>query len=539
VPIRLLTALFFAAVAASAFGQGQGPQKMTFRNNLFPGQLTRHRLSRVIQRRCQRKKHGELLEYRRQAEWSQCNVEGARPGEVTVYQMMVDQPPEVVRVLHDKKKVKPTPTAEQFNLSPASTRLQSAIVRPQDAPAQVPLTDLAEKTVLLTVLDFAHWPRGRVQSGQRWERNLEGTNFSGKQSFELVDLGTVDGEVVARVTLFVQGKFTGALEREYVFDKAQAIIQWSRLQRCLSKMEAQAFYQRRRGGAPEEFKLKLDVDLLQVRMLTEGQQESVKAELTVFAEALQKQREGREREARDLCRQFRKNWPGSTWLPAVEELVAQMSPKQTQAKRYSAAEVKEALDKMIIAYEAATANDEYDLLERTRRGLAELADEYHSTVKKLAQDDDDNVRGRAVFALAFGKQAKDWESVQKATRDQAPSVRAMALAGFAARASPETSPQLLLRLLDDEQAVVRRRACEAVAACVPREHYSVGRLVEKIDHLMIFDKSDAVRLAAVRAIAAIGAPADVPKFEKALTHELNPRIREEIHKAIERVQTKS
>jgi HEAT repeat protein len=115
----------------------------------------------------------------------------------------------------------------------------------------------------------------------------------------------------------------------------------------------------------------------------------------------------------------------------------------------------------------------------------------------------------------------------------------MALAGLAARGSPDVSSELLLALCDDEKPIVRRRACEVVAACMTPEHFSAVQLVEKINNLMVFDKSDDVRLAAVRALAVIGTPADVPKFEKALTHELNQGIRAEIEKSIEKVQARS
>jgi hypothetical protein len=41
----------------------------------------------------------------------------------------------------------------------------------------------------------------------------------------------------------------------------------------------------------------------------------------------------------------------------------------------------------------------------------------------------------------------------------------------------------------------------------------------------------------VRAIAAIGAPADIPLFEKALTHELNQDIRREIEAGIKKLRS--
>ena len=167
-----------------------------------------------------------------------------------------------------------------------------------------------------------------------------------------------------------------------------------------------------------------------------------------------------------------------------------------------------------------------------------LASEYHSTLIRLAKDQDDGVRSQAVFALAFSKRQGDLVFVQKAARDESPRVRVMALEGLAARRSPDISAELLLSLCDDEKPAVRRRACEVIAACMTPEHFSAAQLVEKLDHLMIFDESDDVRLAAVRALTAIGSPADVPRFEKALTHELYQDIRAEIEKGIEKLKAR-
>jgi HEAT repeat protein len=528
-----------AVGAMTTSAHAQPSQKMAFKNNLLPGHLTQHLITRVVQRTCKRKKHVETLEYRQQAVWLQCNIDESRPGSVMLYQMMADQSAEVVRVLRGKKKVEPTPPADNFNLAGGSTRLQSANATPRDAPIQVPLTEPVERAVLQALLDFAHWPAKSIEAGHRWQRDLDFGGFTGTQTFEFADLVKMNNETASRLTLFVEGKFTGPLEKDYVFEKGQAIIYWSRSDRTVLKMEGQAFYQRLRENAPEEYKLKLDVGLVKTEMLNEKEQDTIRDQLTVFAEALKRQREGAEKDARELCRRFREKWPKSMWMPAVDDLVKQMAPPAAETSQYSAAQLREMLAKTVIAYEAARTNGEYDLLERMRRVLRGLADEYHTTLTKLAQNPDEGVRSQAVFALAFGKRPDDLVFVQKAARDGSFRVRSMALAGLAARGSPDISAELLLSLLDDEKAVVRRRACEVVAACMTPEHFSAVQLVEKLDHLMIFDKSDDVRRAAIRALAVIGTPADIPKFEKALTHELNQENRAEIEKSIVKVQERT
>jgi hypothetical protein len=511
---------------------------MAFKNNLLPGHITHHRISRVTRRTSKRLKYVERLKYKQEAEWLQCNIDEPKPGHVMIYQMMDDRPAKVLGVWHDKERVKPTPPASSFNLAGGSTRLHSATKAPRDAPVQVPLTDPVEKAVLMTLLDFAHWPAKRVEAGHRWQREIAESEFVGTQTFEFVDLVRVNGDMTARVTLYVEGAFAGALARDWVFGKGQAIIYWSRPDRALVKMEAQADYQRRREARPDKFKLKLNVGLVRSTLLSDAEQDLIKDQMTVFAAALKQRRLGHDREAQRLCEQFCQQWPDCMWLPAVEELESQTRRRQQAAKRYSTAELKDLLVKSVIAYEAARTNREYDLMETTRRALAGLAVEYRRNLRKLAQGEDEGDRSRAVFALAFGEDAEYLSFVERAARDRSPQVRAMALAGLAARRSADTSVELLLSLLDDEHTAVRRRACEAVGACVSPEHYSVVNIVEKVGHIMIYDESESTRLEAVRALAAIGAPADIPKLEKALTHELDAGIREAIQSAIEQLRGK-
>jgi len=112
------------------------------------------------------------------------------------------------------------------------------------------------------------------------------------------------------------------------------------------------------------------------------------------------------------------------------------------------------------------------------------------------------------------------------------------LAALAARRHPETSPELPVVMLDDPEAQVRVRACEAVAACLSPEHYAVAKAVEKLDRLILEDEQPAVRIAAVRALAAIGSAADVAKLEEASAREKNEEVRRELAKALERLRAK-
>lgn len=531
-----LIALMGTAWASTAFA---GPAAtMSFKNNLLPGQLTEHRLKRVVERTTQKGPVVEKLVFEQQASWLHCNIDEPKPGSVMLYQMTVDRGPKVVKLSRGGKKVSPTPQASQFTLPKGSTRLHSATATARDAPVQAPIVDPVQHAVLTSLLDFAHWPAGSVEAGHRWERDFTCDGFEGKQTFEFVDLVKLGDQMTARVTLFVEGHFTGGLEREYTFGKGQAILYWSRPDRVLATMEAKADFERKRDGKPDRYEMRLNVDLVKAKSLDDDEQELVKVQLTAFAGALQKLRAKDLKAAMGICRDFRARWPDSRWLPAVAELERQTGSQAKSEDRLSAVRLKKVLMQTIIAWEAARSSGEHDLEEKAADTLALLAGDYRTTLSRLARDKDDSVRSHAVFAVALGDLPEDLSIVHKAIKDKSPKVRAMALAGLAARGRPDVNVDLLISRLDDDEPGVRRRACQAVAACIEPEHFSIVKLVEKLDHLMVHDDSDLVRKEAIRALAIVGAPADIPKLEKALTHELNHANRDEIEKAIRALRNK-
>ncbi len=536
---RCSSLILVVGLVIASRATAQPAQRMTFRNNLLPGHMTTHRITRTIYRTAQRKKHVEKFTYRQEARWVQCNIDEPKPGSTMIYQMIVDGPAKAVSLRRGKKKVKPIPKAAKFVLPGKSTRLRSAHKSPHEAPAQIPLTDSAQRAVLHAMLDVAHWPKKRINAGHRWQRDLSGNGISGTQTFEFIDLAKEDGDAVARLTLYVEGEFEGLLADGYVFDKGQAVFYWSRPDRVLLRMEAQAFYRRRRPNAPEEFKVKIDVALTGLDILKDAEQERIKEQMEDLDSALKAHRSGNDRVARDLCRQFRNKWPGVLWMPALEELENRVALEDTSVKRLSARKLDDLLAKTIIKLQVAESSYEYDVLAFARSNLGTIASTHRSMLKKFAKGKDAGARGRALFALAFSNRPGDFTTVQKAARDKSSKVRVLVLAALAARRNPQTSADLLILMLDDKKAAVRRHACRAIAACVSPEQFAAVMAAEKLGQVMIHDEDDDARLCAVRALAVVGAMADIPKLEKALTHELNPVIREEIHKAIETLSEKN
>lgn len=536
---RYIVALVCTVVWPPAKPNTDAPPQATLQNNTLPGHLTTHEITRTTRRTVKRSKYVETLSYECVDKLVQCNIALPQPGKILVYQMLAEQPAKVLRVFHDKDQIKPTPPPTQFNLSKGATKLVSEKKTARDCPTPTPQGDPAQAALLAGLMDINYWPAKKVEALHKWQRTFETALFEGTQTFQFIDLAEVDGQTAARIGLKLEGKFKGPLEREYVFGKAEGLIHWSRMDRTLLRLEGLAEYRRTRGGNPEEYDLKLEVSLRSQKQLGEPEQERVKEQMIAFHSALEARQASRPKDVLAACADFRKEWPGSIWLPAVAELEQQLSQSSGGTERMNMAQLKEVIVRGIVTYEAARTSHDFDLLESTSNIMAGIARDYGATLGKLCRDKDEKVRGNAAFALAFGQNPQDLLVVQKCLKDSSPKVKGLALTGLAAAGNIRINARLLLDSLEDSEPGVRRRSLQAIAACVQRENVLVATLVEKIDRLMVYDKHDGVRSDAVAALVALGAPADVPRLEEALKHELNTGIREQIHNGIEVLRSRS
>lgn len=526
--ILAVVILFLSCVQAA-----DAAPSMTFRNNLAPGFMTRHVVARTTRRTMQRQNHVETLVYTREAQWVRSNVGESRPGQVKVYQMTSDGAPKVIKLFRNQDEVRSLPPASEFHLLPGTASLHSDIMTIVDGETVPPRTDPVERAILHAMLDVTHWPRASISTGHRWQRDLVVEGFTGTQTFVFDKVHKVSGEAAGRVSVSIDGKFTGQLGQEYTIDKIEAAIDWSRLDRCLLRVEGQASYQRRREGQLEDFDLKVTVALQSRDALDEAGQDRNVRQLNDFASALTELNANNRSGAIRACDRFRATWPDSVWMPALEALAVRASPKPAQAARLSATEVREALAKAFVAWQAAIDKNDAEQKSKTRRVLRELATEYRGRVKTQAESDNVSQRASAYFALAFGDRPADLALVIKGCKDAAPEVRLLSVMGLIARKDPATDPQTLKALLNDGDRAIRRLACEAIAACIERDHPEKAGMIAALNQVMQHDRADKTRRAAVQAIAALGSANEIPLLEKALRSEADAAVRAELEKSVE------
>lgn len=534
-PRILLTLSVVACLLVPAARAVADKDRMTFRNNTLPGHLTIHTIRRQTRRVAPRRDYKEAIEYVQTGKWIQVNLDEPKPGQATVYQEFFDRPPEMLSVYRGAERLKAMPSPDAFNIKAGATYLNSERRTRTDSPFNAPGGNKVQEVVMVAMLDVAHWGHKTVEAGDRWERDIQTGYFKGVQRFEFAGIEETKLGKVGALRMITEGEFAGPLARSYKFEKSRAVIYWINLEKTFASAEARVEFSRRRPGGDEEYQMRINLDLDRAETLTEEQSDVMRQQLNVFAKALGLSHRKDYAGASEACRRFRATWPNSIWIPAVDELQLKVVTSSAH-DRMKTSEVLKAITRCLIAWETATKNQEYDLLDRTTETLIEINESARRKILKLTRSDKSKTRAAAVFALAFSTEPGDFQTVQRATRDPSARVRGMALVGISARADPNTNAEMLLLRLGDGHPMVRSRACRAVAACIPREHYSIAQIAKKLDELILNDESEAVRREAIRAIGVVGAPTDITALQAARENEDSARNREEIDRAIKRLR---
>jgi len=179
-----------------------------------------------------------------QARWLQCNSDESRPGEVRLYQMMVDGPARVVRPVSrqeaDSTRARGGAIQSPQGIDAAGQR--DATYR--ESPGQTPLDDRPSGDSRGAARFHTGRPRHNV--GHHWERQVSASGFEGRKSSSL-PIGKNREAATGRITLLVEGKFAGVLEKDFNLGKRSS----NRLVAArpdVAACRAQAEYQRRRGG---------------------------------------------------------------------------------------------------------------------------------------------------------------------------------------------------------------------------------------------------------------------------------------------------
>lgn len=519
------------ALCAAAVGAPPGDRGVLLRNDVSDGRLSVYRMTRSVVRARQQAGHAEELTYDQRGTWTRFSVREQDGPVITLAQMVVEGAAEKVVFRRDGAAVAGLSDGAQARVSRGCVRFTTDPVTAAIASSLVVAEEPGPGAALAAVVDFAVWTPGRRHVGDEWSRELTRSDLTGEQKLKLRRLTQRDKRSYAELELSVSGKLRGAAAG-CDLEEATAEASWSLGREILDRISGRVKTACGSGDAAERVEIQFTIELERTELLSGARAAEVAEQLQGVARAVTAARRGDAAAVRRAAAEFRERWPKSDWLAGVDQLTRETGVAPPPVDE-DAPLIRE-LVLTLKAWQQATGSGESAAVSAARRNFERLADGRGGALKALATGAGENQRAAAVFALAFSTVRDPRGDLEQAARDSAPAVRAWALYGLALRADRATDRAIVVAALSDADSAVRARGCQAVAACLPRDCREMRQARQRMMELLQQDRSDATRLFAAKALTEVSSSEQVPALRKAIKHEVDPAIREQIRAAVAR-----
>ena len=414
-----------------------------------------------------------------------------------------------------------------------SVLFSTARVEIERAPFIIPGRTAWARQVLSALLQVTNWPKDKVSAGDGWDRAIRAGPRAGKQLYRVADVQKVNADLQVRLTVKTELDPPADPANRHLVS-AESTLLWSARDHELLSLQGHATWREAASAGGGDSTTRVTLERSRRSHLTESQQSAERQAVMHVAEAIAAYRRQDEKYATRSVQIFLARWPSSRWRPVAEFIQRQIDSAQASRASLTSDELKHALTQFLAAWNQAEQEEDFDLQDQHRSSLGHVNEVNRPEITRLLEDADPSFRALACFALAFGSVPADVALIQEACGDADVRVRRTALYALAIRASALTDPQVLLPRLEDEDAAVRQRACQATGACVgkdsPRLSDARSALAARLG-----DPSPDVVLAAARAIMSVGSPEDIEKVRQAAKSDaVPPETREAIESVLDR-----
>lgn len=503
---------------------------------------------------------GRLVEYevsvevtrdrRGPAEWTQ--ISDRQTGYLVRYVMSADAhraqrvellklaPAEVVSATRDGVGISPRPSGAALRLDPGGVYMTVTEVTPSDAPSLVPTGTDGRLIGIALLLAAPRWPE---KPAATWTSVVTIGDDDASVTWRAEDAGTSALEAGTQT-------FTAAIEAAAAASAGgargitlDATLVWDEVNQVLQRVSGTARYRVSDYRYDDAYLVTLTRTRRRLDDLATADRRTMRDSILALNDAIATHRRGDRDAAERAARAFIQRWPSSPWRPTIDRLLDDLSnaddasvaaPPETAAPKELLAQLGDAM----AAWQTADRTADERARAQLRATLAPQVAGARDTIREFLSADDPGPRAVAVFALAFTDDGLDLLALQDATGDADARVRAWAAYALAIRADSRTEFRTLRLLARDEDANVRARACEAIAACIAPDGKD-ARAARTLLLDRLSDEFDGVRYHAALALTRLAEPADLGRIEAARNVEPTETVTEALDRLMDRLRAAS
>ena len=493
-PLGKGLAVFLAALLASAGGVvAAGNLSIRLRNDLTPGSLSVYKVTIEGIRTSPLLRYVEKLFYRQEGLLTLLVLKPTNQTGTRRVWMMELEEAHIVSLTQDEHLIEQLPHAKMIGLPPKSVQLRTLPVTSAIASASVAGGSPVQRAGLLLALDFARWPNRIISGGEEWEGQSERPELVGKWTHKYEG---VEGDRSDRLALGVfsfSGRLAGSLKQAATIKRAEGSWKWRIAKRSLESSISEIVLEY--GDYERKRELSLHIELgIERRDHVSGKELPRYVEemnqLAEMAVAVSDPHNGTVEKSLAL---FIETHPDSLWLPVARDLLQRVEFDRRSLGELGEEKIVAALTSLITRWQVAAIKSLTESLQPLRDTFRELAKSNREALHSLTRVEDANVRSMAIFCVAFGETQEDLQRVIECCGDSEATVRAWAAYGLAERREAAVPPDLLAKLLEDREEIVRIRACMAIQGCIAIDSSSRKTFFDLLLKIVSNDQSSAVR----------------------------------------------
>lgn len=410
-------------------------------------------------------------------------------------------------------------------LAPSSARvlLSTMAVTPRYAQYLLPARTTPMKKLMWPLVEVAIWPDDAVTAGQTWVHNVPWVAAGCKQRVQVGKIESVKGDthVTLWVTTATEAKNAGASDAPF---SAQTRLVWSTRDQELLSLVGEGVSREPSSEGGRLVTIRISYERIARRQMAPVRQTLERQAVLHLAQAIMAYQRGDAEGASTAARACVRRWPTSYWRPLADDLIRRLDAEQQARKPLTLDELRLTLGQLLSLLNQAEVDSDESLAAWCGVSFQRYTQINGPELRKFLADSDPQLRALACLAFAFGKVPAEVGLIERHSDDADVQVRRLCLRALALRGSPVTDVQRLLAGAKDEDAGVRRWACEALGACTTKvsEHRGVVRAA-LVDRLA--DASPSVLLAAAEALLRIGVPDDAEKVKQLAAKDSRAEVR--------------